>query len=153
VRRRGEACSRGGSFVQVTEEANVATLRAGYDALNRGDLSRVMALIDDEITWDPGPLTPDAGDTSSSGPAGFESLIRSWIDAFDDFRIEPLDVVEDGPYLVATVRQSGTGRGSGVDIAIEIAHVWTVRDGRAVRLESYANAGAAFEAIQASRDT
>jgi ketosteroid isomerase-like protein len=30
-------------------EANVATLRAGYEALNRGDLSEVMALIDDDI--------------------------------------------------------------------------------------------------------
>jgi hypothetical protein len=78
-------------------EADVATLRPGYDALNRGDLSGVMALIESEITWDPGPLTPDAGDTSTTGPAGFESLIRSWIDAFDDFRVQPLEVIEKTP--------------------------------------------------------
>src|SRR5437764_13817650 len=113
-------------------EANVATLRRGYEALNRGDVSEVMALIDDEITWDPGELTPDSA-SATGGRAGFESLIRSWIEAFDHFRIEPVDVLEHPPFLVAVVHQSGRGRASGLDIAIEIAHVWTVGDGRAVR--------------------
>jgi ketosteroid isomerase-like protein len=129
-------------------EANVATLRRGYDALNRGDVSEVMALIDDEITWDPGELTPDSA-SATGGRAGFESLIRSWIEAFEDFRIEPVDVLEHPPFLVAVVRQSGRGRASGLDIAIEIAHVWTVEDGRAVRFESYRSADAARAAIAA----
>lgn len=129
-------------------EANVATLRRGYDALNRGDVSEVMALIDDEITWDPGELTPDSA-SATGGRAGFESLIRSWIEAFEDFRIEPVDVLEHPPFLVAVVRQSGRGRASGLDIAIEIAHVWTVDDGRAVRFESYRSADAARAAIAA----
>ena len=49
-------------------EANVATLRAGYEVLKRGDLSEVI---------------------------------------FDEFRIEALDVTEDGDKLIAAVRQSG----------------------------------------------
>jgi ketosteroid isomerase-like protein len=131
-------------------EANVATLRAGYEALNRGDLSEVMALIDDDITFDPGPLSPDS-DASARGRDGFRALVQSWLDAFEDFRIEPLDVTEDGDKLVAAVRQSGRGRGSGVDIAVEIAHVWTVRDGQAIRLESYPNVQAAREAVLRAR--
>jgi ketosteroid isomerase-like protein len=130
-------------------EANVATLRRGYDALNRGDVSGVMALIADDITWDPGELTPDS-DAGASGPVGFEALIRSWIEAFDDFRVEPVDVQEHPPLLVAVVRQSGRGRASGLDIAIEIAHVWTVEDGRAIRFESYRSADAALAAIAAA---
>jgi ketosteroid isomerase-like protein len=73
-------------------------------------------------------------------------LVQSWLDAFDEFRVEPLEVIEEGDKLVAAVRQSGRGRGSGVDIAVEIAHVWTVRDGQAIRLESYPNVEAAREA-------
>src|SRR4051794_37714859 len=90
-------------------DANVATLRAGYDALNRGDVSEVMALIADDITWDAGELTPDR-DTEASGAAGFEALIRSWIDAFEDFHIEPLEVAEHRHFLIASVRQSGRGQ-------------------------------------------
>jgi hypothetical protein len=130
-------------------EANVTTLRAGYEALNRGDLSEVMALIDDDITFEPGPLSPDS-DADARGRARFEALVRSWMDAFDEFRIEPLDVAEEGDKLIAAVRQSGRGRGSGVDIAVEIAHVWTVRDGRAIRLESYPSVTAARDALGTS---
>ena len=126
----------------------MATLRRGYEALNRGDVSEVMGLIAADITWDPGPLTPDS-DASASGPAGFEALIRSWIDAFDDFHIEPLEVSEHGDFLIASVRQSGRGRASGLDIAIEIAHVWQVENGRAIRLESYRNAEEAWAALDA----
>jgi hypothetical protein len=126
--------------------ANVATLRRGYDALNRGDVSEVMALIDDAITWDPGELSPDSASTTG-GRAGFESLVRSWVEAFEDFRIEPLDVIEQPPFLVAVVRQSGRGRASGLGIAIEIAHVWTVEDGRAVRFHSYRSRDEALTAI------
>lgn len=128
----------------------MATLRRGYEALNRGDLSEVMALIADDITWDPGPLTPDS-DAGASGPAGFEALIRSWIEAFDDFHIEPLEVTEHGQFLIASVRQSGRGRASGLDIAVEIAHVWQVENGRAIRLESYRNADEAWAALEAPR--
>lgn len=126
-------------------EANVATLRAGYEALNRGDLSEVMALIDDDITFDPGPLSPDS-DSEAKGREAFQKLVRSWLDAFDEFRIEPLEVTEEGDKLIAAVRQSGRGSGSGVELAVEIAHVWTVRDGQAVRIESFPNVDAAREA-------
>lgn len=129
-------------------EANVETLRRGYDALNRGDVSEVMALIDDDITWDPGDLSPDSA-SATGGRAGFESLIRSWVEAFEDFRVEPIDVHEQSPFLVAVVRQSGRGRASGLDIAIEIAHVWTVEDGRAIHFQSYRNAEEARAAISA----
>jgi hypothetical protein len=40
------------------------------------------------------------------------------MDAFDDFRIEPYEVVEDSPFLIALVRQSGRGRASGAPIEI-----------------------------------
>lgn len=127
-------------------EANVETLRRGYEALNARDLSQVLALIDDQIEWDPGELSPDAP-RAGRGRDEFEAFVRSWIDTFDEFRVEPVEVVEDGPFLIATVRQSGRGRASGVEIEIEIAHVWTTRDGRAVRLRSYRSTAEALEAV------
>jgi uncharacterized protein len=129
-------------------EANVDTLRRGYEALNRGDLSEVISLIDDEIEWDPGELSPD-GQQGSRGRESFVAFVQSWMDAFDDFRIEPFEVIEDGSFLIALVRQSGRGRASGAPIKIEIAHVWTIDDGRAIRLESYRTEQEALDAVQA----
>lgn len=118
-------------------DANVEALRRGYEALNRGDVSVVLELLDPDIVWHEPEPSPEAG--TYSGRASFERFLRSWIDSFDGFQVEPEQVVERGDKLVAVVHQSGRGRASGVHVDARLAHVWTVRQGRAVRWESVAD--------------
>jgi ketosteroid isomerase-like protein len=94
-------------------EANVEALQRGYEALNRGDLSVVLELLD-----------PD---------------FRSWIESFEGFTVEPEHVVERDDKLIAVVHQSGRGRASGVQVDARLAHVWTVAKGRATRWEAVAD--------------
>jgi uncharacterized protein len=115
-------------------EAYVDQLRRGYEALNRGDVSVVLELLDPDIEWHEPSPSPDAG--SHRGRESFERFIRGWIESFDGFRVEPEQVVERGARLIAVVRQSGRGRASGVEVEARLAHVWTVEDGRAVRWEA-----------------
>ena len=115
-------------------QANVEALRRGYEALNRGDLSVVLGLLDPDMEWHQPEPSPDAG--THTGRDSFERFLSSWIDSFEGFRVEPEQVVERGDRLIAVVRQSGRGRASGVQIEARIAHVWTVRDGVAVRWET-----------------
>ena len=117
-------------------EANVAALRRGYAALNRGDLSVVLDLLHPEIEWHEPTPSPDAG--THRGREGFERFLRGWLESFEDFRVEPEQVLEREGELVAVVRQTGRGRSSGVRISARLAHVWTVEDGRAVRWEAVA---------------
>lgn len=115
-------------------EADIDALMRGYDAINRGNLEVLHELLDPEIEWrEPGP-GPDAG--SYRGRDSFERFLRGWIESFDEFRVEPEQVVDRGGKLVAVVRQTGRGRSSGVTVEARIAHVWTVHDGRAVAWES-----------------
>lgn len=114
---------------------NVDALREGYEALNRGDLSGVRALLHPEIEWQEGPAAPEGG--IHHGRDSFEAFLRKWLESFDSFRIEPEEILEHEDRLIALVRQSGTGRASGVEVEVRIAHVWTVKDGQAVRWQSY----------------
>src|SRR5687768_16003334 len=107
----------------------VDALLRGYEALNRGDLSGVLELLDPEIEWHEPSPSPEAG--THRGRESFERFFRSWIESFDEFRVEPERVVEREGKLVAIVRQTGRGRSSGVQVEARIAHVWTVEDGRA----------------------
>jgi ketosteroid isomerase-like protein len=118
-------------------EADVETLRRGYAALNRGDLSVVFELLDAEIEWHE-PATSLAGGTHR-GRDSFERFLRGWLESFDDFRVEPERVVERGDELVVVVHQTGTGRSSGLPIETRLAHVWTVAGGKAVRWEAVAD--------------
>jgi uncharacterized protein len=115
-------------------EANVDALRRGYAALNRGDLSVVLELLDPEIEWREPEPSPEAG--THRGRDGFERFLRGWLESFEAFRVEPEQVVERDGRLIAVVRQTGQGRTSGVEVDARLAHVWTVEDGRAVRWES-----------------
>jgi ketosteroid isomerase-like protein len=115
-------------------EADVEALERGYAALNRGDLSVVLDLLDPDIEWHEPAPSPDAG--AHRGRDSFERFFRGWLDSFESFRVEPERVVQRGDQLVAVVRQTGTGRSSGVQVETRLAHVWTVANGKAVRWEA-----------------
>ena len=123
-------------------EANVHALQRGYEALNRGDLSVVVELLDPDIEWHEPDPSPDAG--THTGRDSFERFLRSWIDSFHEFKVEPEQVVERNDRLIAVVHQSGRGRASGAQVDARLAHVWTVKEGRAVRWEAVADPEAAL---------
>jgi len=103
----------------------------------------VRALLHPDLVWQEDPASPEAG--AHHGSASFERFLRSWLESFDDFRIEPEEIIEDGDRLIALVHQSGKGRTSGIGVEVRIAHVWTVEDGRAVRWRSYPSRERALE--------
>ena len=55
-----------------------------------------------------------------------------------DYEAELVDISEapDGR-VVSTLRQRGRGAGSGVAVESDLFMVWTIRDGRPVRMEMY----------------
>ena len=118
-------------------EANVEALRSGYAALNRGDLSVVLDLLDPEIAWHEPATSLEGG--AHRGRDSFERFLRGWLESFDGFRVEPERVVERGDDLVVVVHQTGMGRSSGLPVETRLAHVWTVADGKAVRWEAVAD--------------
>jgi uncharacterized protein len=117
-------------------EANVDALKRGYAALNRGDLSVVRELLHPDMEWHEPAPSPDAG--THRGRDSFEGFLRGWLESFDEFRIEPEQVVEHGGRLIAVVHQTGKGRSSGARVDARLAHVWTVEAGKAVRWEAVA---------------
>jgi len=60
-------------------------------------------------------------------------------DAFDDFTVELLEVEELAGHVVASMRQRGRGKASGAEVDDRFSHVWTLRDGRAIGLQSFAD--------------
>jgi ketosteroid isomerase-like protein len=122
-------------------KTDVETLERGYAALNRGDLSVVLGMLDPDIEWHEPAPSPEGG--THRGRGSFERFLRGWLESFEGFRVEPERVVERGDQLVSVVRQTGTGRSSGLHVETRLAHVWTVADGKAVRWEAVADPEAA----------
>jgi ketosteroid isomerase-like protein len=124
--------------------SNVELVRQGYEAFNRGDMDAAFANFDPEIEWITAPRTPFAG--TYRGPEEIRRLIRDQREVFGEIRMEPYELFENGDLVVAFVRQRATGKASGAAIEIVVGHLWTLRDGKAVRFEGFPEREKALEA-------
>ena len=61
----------------------------------------------------------------------------SYSEAFEYFRMEPERFIETTDQVVVFVRSSARGRGSGIQVEVRPAHVWTMRGGKAVRVVAF----------------
>jgi ketosteroid isomerase-like protein len=85
----------------------------------------------------------------SAGSRGVEGMRDVWLGAlraWDDFRAEPLEFIDAEPHVVVLNHIHARGRGSGAEVSADTATVWTVEDGRVVRLALYWNTDLALEA-------
>ena len=147
VAKTGRLCqaARGRSDNGPVTPTNADFLRHGYEAWNRGDLSSIRDLLDPDIEWEEGEAAPEGG--IHRGRDSFERFFESWLESFDEFHVEPVEIMERGDHIVVVARQSGRGRASAVPITTEVVHVWTVSDGRAVRWQSFTSRAAALAAV------
>ena len=79
--------------------------------------------------------------------------VRLWrnqvFDIFEDARVEPEDIVDvhdDGETVLMLLRASGTASYTGIEVDVEWAAIWTIRDGKVLRARGYLNRADALEA-------
>lgn len=114
---------------------NVERIRRLYDAWEAGDIDAALAAVDPEIEWIVPQDSPDR--RSWSGPAGVLESMAEWTEPFEDFRFEVVEVRDLGGPVLVDLFQHARGKGSGVTVEGHIWHLWTVREGRAVRAEMF----------------
>jgi ketosteroid isomerase-like protein len=129
-------------------EEDVALVRAGIEEMNRGDIDALLARFDPEIEFHIAPGLGNAG--TYYGREGFREGVDGWLEAWESFTI---DVVEFEPigerHVVGDVRQSGRGRGSGIEVEMWLGYLWEVRGGKVVRLHIVPDRETALAAARA----
>jgi uncharacterized protein len=127
------------------DSRNVALVRGGYEAFNRGDVEAVLAFFDPEIEFDVLEDSPIA--QKFHGHEGFRALLALNSEMFSGYRNEPEEIVEvSEDEIVVVVRSGARGRISGIEVEGRLAHLWTIRDGRATRFKSFPTREAALRA-------
>jgi ketosteroid isomerase-like protein len=64
-----------------------------------------------------------------------------------DSQVEPEEFVEAGDNVVALGYTKGRVKANGKEFNVRIAHVWTLKDGRAVKFEAYIDTPEMLEAL------
>jgi uncharacterized protein len=115
-----------------------ATVREIYVLLNEARHEEAMKRFAADAVWEWPPGGPDAGVYR-----GHEEITRAaqrWGDSWDDFRLEPDEVIERGDEVFVVCRYRGAGRGSGVPIDSRVAHIWEFRGDEVARLRMFGEA-------------
>ena len=73
--------------------------------------------------------------------------LLSWLSGWEHWRCEADEYLELGDYVVVLATYFGRGRGSGVEISQEGAHVFRLREGRVVRMEIFASRERAIASV------
>jgi ketosteroid isomerase-like protein len=103
-----------------------------YAAINARDRAAIRALTGSDFVF---ATTVEA----YRGPEALLEWMDEGDDAFDDFTVDLLEVEQLGNQVVVSMRQRGRGKASGAEVEDQITHVWTLRDGRGTRLQSFAD--------------
>ena len=125
-------------------QENVDLVLAAYSRFNAG------ARIPGSVFWHENAeyetTLEDPESTIHRGIAAIRRQFDRWHEVYPDLCVEIQEVRANGDYVFLWVRQTGQGAASGVPIDMQMAHVYTMRDGKAARLVEYLDRDEALEA-------
>ncbi len=120
-----------------------------YAAANRRDFDLILATNDPGIyeyhpTID---LLPPDLETVFYGHDGYRQLWRYWLDAFEDIRWDPEEILDFGDSVLVTTQQRGHGSASGVAVGQPVFQLFKFRRGLVIRQEDFLDRSKALEAV------
>jgi ketosteroid isomerase-like protein len=128
-------------------QENVEIVRRYYEAYAHGGLDRLAEFWHDDL--DHRAATDgidDAGPTR--GKNAMRKHIGDWIDTFDEFWFEAVELIDAGEdTVVAVERFGGRAKLSGVETDQTGAVVLTIRERKIARCREYATRAEALEAV------
>src|ERR1700752_2906741 len=135
------------SSLEERQRRNVEFVRQGVEAFQRGDLDGLLALTDEDFEVFLPKNLPNSG--TYVGQEGFQTWLDQWLEAGGDFTVEIVDATPAGAHhVVADIRQTGRGKGSGIPVEMGVTYLWDVRGDRFAALQLYASREEALEVAE-----
>ena len=82
------------------------------------------------------------------GHDGYLKMWRYWLDAFEDIRLDPKEILDFGDKVSRHDSAEGHGSGSGVPVRKPVFQLFTLRRGFVVRQEDFLDRSKALEAAR-----
>jgi uncharacterized protein len=126
---------------------DVETLRGAYGALNEGDIERALAVLDEDAEWCEHSDLPEAG--LYQGKDAIRDFLHDFLESWQEFQQETEELIQGDGRVLIMLRSKVRGKGSGVAVEGEYAHLWTMENGRGVRVDAYFDRKEALRALRA----
>jgi uncharacterized protein len=132
-------------IIGLVLRANAEIVQDIFGAWNRGDGAGALALIDPEIEIEARHESLHRG--TYRGHAGVYEFLQDFWEQFDERRAEVKECIPAGDDVVVSMLFSGRGKSSGIEVAMSMWQVWTVRSEKIVLWRTFATR---LEALQAA---
>ncbi len=127
--------------------SNLNSVQGVYDAFAKGDIPSVLGFLSSDIDWTEAEGFPYGG--TYTGPhAVLEGVFMRLGTEWEGFAAVPDEFIDGGVRVVALGRYSGTYKATGKSFRANFAHVWKVREGKAVRFVQYVDTLLVQRALQ-----
>jgi ketosteroid isomerase-like protein len=115
---------------------NVKLVRGGFEALREGGVEALLPFIHAEFeVTTPADLASEPD--TYRGHEGLRRYFDSFYEAMDEIRFEPREFREAQGRVIVPVTLTARGRTTGIEASQEFVMVWSLRDGQAIRVETY----------------
>lgn len=128
---------------------NVEIVRRAFEATARGDGASVLALHDPKVELDPSrsALGRLVGAGVYHGHERVRRFFHAYYEAWDHIDYDIEELIDAGDQVVSLVNSRGRGRVSGVEVELRIPGVWTIQEGKIVRVVFFSSRDEALEAV------
>ncbi len=119
----------------------------GFAAANRRDFDFLLTGLDPGVEYHFPEAWQIDFDPVYHGHDGYRAAWRVMLDAFEDARLDPEEMLDLGDRVLVTSTQSGHGAGSGVPHREPLFQLFTLRRGLVVRQDDFQDRAEALEAV------
>lgn len=122
---------------QLERRSPMQIAQDSYAAFERHDIDAVLADLAPSIVWEQAQGLPHGGNYHGIDEVRsniFDPLDRDW---WEDFTAQPHEFIDAGEEIVVLGRYQGIAKQSRRPLDVPFVHVWSMRDGRAVRFRQF----------------
>ncbi len=127
-------------------QENVELVLAAFRSFEEGDIEGILRSCDENVK-----IIQSAELLGVSqqqyGHAGVREAFGIWPEQWDDFHLDVVRVVDMGERVLVTTIQHGRGKGSGVDVEMPFAFVFSVHAAKIVEWQIFTREAEALKAV------
>jgi ketosteroid isomerase-like protein len=95
---------------------------------------------DPDFVWDMSTFSGWPEKKTYEGTDGAREFLATWTEPFDEWKLEVEELIDAGEEeVIGVLRQRGTSKSTGLEVDMQFAMLWTIRDGRYIRMRMYAD--------------
>lgn len=120
---------------------NVDTINNLYANFSTGNIPAVIEMMDSNIVWNEAEGNSLADGNPYVGPnAVLEGVFARLGDKYSSFKVKDIELHDmSNNQVLATLRYDATLKNSGKSIDVQVAHLWSLKNGKIIGFQQYAD--------------